>query len=277
MAPKNVRELNFMPLALSGLMVVGAHLALLPVFLLPLKDKFYTYLSLTLPGICVTYIVIGLPIFASLWDESKNTVVSIITLSNDLIMTPIYLILAKIYQIRRDNAEKREKGELTETFSWRILLQILKTVVTSSIVIGNLCGMAWSLTRLQLPLFLIRLMEYMGDIVLPLSLFCVGGFLAQHSMIACHWLEFIVCMLVRHVVCPLITALLAASFRTSGELARQCIVLTALPSGVMTYLMSENSGIGPGVASTMIFWTTIAHVPMIILWTVILDKLNLFM
>ena len=84
-------------------------------------------------------------------------------------------------------------------------------------------------------------------------------------------------MLVRHIVCPLITALLAAAFRTSGELVRQCIVLTALPSGVMTYLMSENSGIGPGVASTMIFWTTIAHVPMIILWTVVLDKLNLFM
>ena len=277
MAPKNVREMNFMPLALATLMVFGMHILLLFILVLPLKDPYGTYLGVLLPGVCITYIVIGLPIFAALWDESKNAVVSIITLANDLILTPVYLVLAKIYAIRKENKVRKDNGEPLMRFSIKMLGQIGLVVISSSIVIGNLTGILWSLTRWPLPLFLVQLMKFMGDVVLPLSLFCVGGFLAQHSIIACHWLEFGGCMIVRHILSPLLVALFATAFKTSGELSRQCIVLTCLPSAIMTYLMAENAGVGAGIASTMIFWSTIAHVPMIIAWLAVLDKLKLFM
>ena len=45
----------------------------------------------------------------------------------------------------------------------------------------------------------------------------------------------------------------------------------------MTYLMAENAAVGAGIASTMIFWSTIADVPMIIARFAVLDKLKLFM
>lgn len=277
LAPKDVRQMNFMPLALATLMVFGMHILLLWILALPIADPFGTYLGIILPGVCVTYIVIGLPIFAALWDESKNAVVSIITLANDLIMTPLYLVLSKIYNIRKENKIRREKGEELQKFSLKTLGSIGLVVISSSIVIGNLTGIFWSLSRLPLCLFLVQLMKYMGDVVLPLCLFCVGGFLAQHSIIACHWLEFIGCMIVRHILSPLLVALFAAAFKCSGELTRQCIVLTCLPSAIMSYLMAENSGVGAGIASTLIFWSTIAHVPMIIAWLAVLDKLELFM
>lgn len=116
----------------------------------------------------------------------------------------------------------------------------------------------------------------MGDVVLPLSLFSVGIFLAQHSFIACHWLKFIVMLLIRHIISPLLAAVFAYLLHFNNKLARQCTLMTASPTAVACYLITSSSGIGTGAASTMIFWTTVLSVPFIIAWIAFLDKFNIF-
>lgn len=144
------------------------------------------------------------------------------------------------------------------------------------ILIVDICGFVYAATGLKVPTYLVSLTKMMGDVVLPLSFFSVGIFLAQHSFIACHWLKFVVMLLIRHVISPLLAAVFAYLLHFNNKLARQCTLMTASPTAVACYLITSSSGIGTGAASTMIFWTTVLSVPFIIAWIAFLDKFNIF-
>ncbi|KAH0791592.1 Auxin Efflux Carrier family protein [Histomonas meleagridis] len=116
----------------------------------------------------------------------------------------------------------------------------------------------------------------MGQCVLALSCFCVGSFLAVNSLLSCPPIQFIICAVSRHIIMPIFAGLFSAAFGLSAKASRQAIIITTLPTGMATYLMSSNSNVGTGVSSTMIFWTNIFFVPIIILWFTVLDALGIF-
>ena len=116
----------------------------------------------------------------------------------------------------------------------------------------------------------------MGDLCLPLALFCVGAFLSEHSLISCHWLKFVVSLILRAFIGPCFAAIYSYALRLSPRLARQCVIMAAQPTAVASYQLSLAAGIGTGSASTLIFWTTLLTVPILIVWIEILNGLNLF-
>jgi predicted permease len=220
------------------------------------------YLSSALPSAYINYLMNGLPNFNTMWPEPENVMVAVLALSNDLITLPTYLILSSIYIIRRSNEEHvRLNDGLQERFSIKILWRIFLRLITNPIVVGNAAGFCWAAAGWPMFPFLSNVLKYMGDAVLGLSLFCVGGFLSQHSLIACNWIHFIGCLLLRHFGMPALMAVFAAAFHASGKIARQCIVMACCPSATASYLLSDQAQTGPGVATTMIFWTTVCVVP----------------
>lgn len=277
LSKKKIRELNFMPFVVGTMTTISTYVVFCLFFLLPFKDKFKNYLSAVLPCAFVNYLVIGFPIFNSMWDPSENIMVPIISLSNDLITTPIYLILSNIYLVRRQPTEA-EPGDapVKKKSAFDIFKVVIIQIISSPIIIGNVLGIIWSATGWKLPTFLISLMDYLGDEVLGICLICVGGFIAQNSIVACHWLKFLCCLFVRHVLSPLFTAIFCFAFKLSNKLSRQCILMSCLPTGTTSFIMSSIAGIGPGVSSTMIFWSTILCVPFLLIWIEILDNLHLF-
>ena len=267
LAKRHFSELNFMPFVVGALTVIITHIFFLVVFLFPIKDKFKYYLSSVLPSAFVTYLIIGIPIFDAMWDASENVMVSMITLSNDIVVTPIYLVISSIYLSKHSQNKVSAKD---------VCKNIGMQLITSPIIIGNIIGILWSLTGWEIPIFFQGLLTLLGDVVLGICLLTIGGFIAQNSIMACSWVKFIFCIIMRHWGIPAITMFLCWALKLSPRLSRQCILMTVLPTGTPAFLFSSSTGIGPGVSSTLIFWSTVLSIPFIILWVLMLDGLNLF-
>ncbi|OHT16707.1 Auxin Efflux Carrier family protein [Tritrichomonas foetus] len=276
-AVNDIRHLSIMPFVVGICGNLSTHIFFLIIFLFPFKKKFKMYLSSVLPSVYINYLIVGFPIFNAIWPENENVMITVICLSNDLISVPIYLFLSNIYNIRKENQKHKEAFDGQEVkFSFRIFLQIGKRVITNPIIIGIVLGFVYSATGWKLCTFLDSFLKSFGNSVLALCLYCVGGFLSQHSLIACNWIHFVACLLVRHVVMPGFVALYSYLFGLSGKLSRQCVIMSCLPSATASYILSTNAGVGAGLSSTMIFWTTIFCVPFMLGWLFTFNALNIF-
>lgn len=264
-------ELNFMPFVIGALTTITAHILLCVIFLFKFEDKFKNYLGIILPCSFVNYLVIGIPIFEAIWGEENNVVVSLISLSNDLITTPIYLVLSGIYVSR-----KQEKENGVKLSIGNLIKSILIRIITNPIIIGNILGFCWALTEWEFPLIIKSLTYFTGNEVLGMSLICVGGFIAQNSFIACSIVKLVIAIIIRHIIMPAISIPFCYAFKLSNELSRQCVILQCLPTGTTSFLLSSSFGIQPGVSSSMCFWSTCLSVPFIMLWVYVLDKFNMW-
>lgn len=273
---RDIRTFNFKPFLLNAAGAFTTQVLFLVIFFLPIQDKFKTFLSIILPAVAINYLIIGIPFFNSIWDPNENVIVSIVTLSNDLVLVPIYLIESAIYQNRLKNTELVENGQPPEKFSFSIFLDILKNLAKNPIIIANAVGFVYSLSRIPVPIIVDHTVNMMANVVLFFSLFCVGGFISQHPIMACGWVQFIVCAFARHFVMPLIILLYAHLFNLSPRTSKQCVVLSCLPSAAVCFMLAEQSHVGSELASTMIFFSIILAIPAIIFWLFIFDALHLF-
>ena len=88
--------------------------------------------------------------------------------------------------------------------------------------------------------------------------------------------EFIIGLIFRFVIMPLLGCLYSVAIHLSNSEVRQVTVLACVTTAFACYPISASSGIGMGVSSTMIFWSTILCIPFVILWLWIFDTLGLF-
>jgi predicted permease len=273
---QRLETMDFTPLVILVCSMFTANLLLALTTLYPVPDRFQTFLETMLPSTYVNYMITGFPIFNAIWGEENNVTATIITLSNDLMTVPLYYFLCGVHKFVLKNREHRAKGEELEKFSLRIFRDIALNILLSPIIIGYIIGFIWAGFHIPVPLFMNEVIRVLSDVVVPLSCLCIGGFLAQHSLISCHWAQFAIGLVVRHILCPIIAGVFAKLMNGGATMARQCMIMSALPSAVASYLLSSNQGIGTGMASTMVFWTNIVFLPVIIVWFLTLDGLRLF-
>ena len=273
---QNLSQIDFRPFWACALAIISTHIILLFLFFFKNENRLAYFLSTTLPATYVNYVIIGIPIFESIWPNQDNQILMVITLCNDLISAPIYLVLSGINTYLTKNREHVKKGEPKEKFSFMIILDIIIGIIKNPIIIGYIIGFFWVGVGIPTCYFIDRLIVIMSQCVLALSCFCVGSFLADHSLMSCSWFQFIICAVSRHIVMPLFAGLYSAALGLSAKAARQAIIITTLPTAVASYLLSYNANIGTGAASTMIFWTNIFFIPIIVAWFAVLDALGIF-
>lgn len=279
-AIKDLGSLSFMPFVISILTVATCAIILGIICFLSkcFKDRFYMFLSTYLPSHYVNYLIIGLPIFYSLWNEEESVMVAVQNMSGDLFVVPIYLVCTRIYQVQKINKEHLVSNDgQVEKIDWHLPLDIFIRVITNNFIIGNALGFIYAATKWKMCPYLWDLMKYLGDAVLALCMFTVGAFLSQHNIIACNFVHLVVTLLIRHIVFPFVMAIYCFAFNLSHRLSRQIMVIATLPSATASFLFSEVNNTGPGVASSMILWSTLLCIPFIILWLFLLDKLHIFM
>ena len=276
-AVRDLYEIYFTPAIVSAVTIISCQILLAIAFLLPLHGRFLYYVSSLLPAVFINYLIVGIPVFNAIWPESENVMIAVMTLGNDLLIVPSFLVFSNIYQRRKRNKQHELDGDgIVEKFSPKLLGQIAMRVLLNPIVFGSILGYVYAGTGWKMCPFLGNLMNCLANAVLALSLFCVGGFLSQHSFIACHWAHFLVCILIRHVGFPGIVALLSMAFKLSGRLTRQCVLMACNPAATGGYILAADAKIGQGISSTMIFWSTLLCVPMQLAWLYTFDSLNLF-
>ncbi|EAX97969.1 Auxin Efflux Carrier family protein [Trichomonas vaginalis G3] len=275
-APKKLAELDFKPFGIAALMSISTYCAVAFMMIYPFEDRMKMYLSTVFPTAYINYIISGIPVFNALWPAKENVMVSMMMISNDLISSPIFLIMVGIYNVIAGNRKRVENGLPPEKFSLKIIGKVLLNVVKSPILIGNVIGICYSACNIEYPIFLDRLFQYAGDMVFALALICVGVFLAQHSLISCGWIQFIFCLIVRMFIGSIFAGLWCKALGMSNRLSRQCMIIGAQPTAVASYALTSGAHMGEGVASTMIFWTTVLCVPAIIVWFSVLNGLHIY-
>lgn len=272
---KRLLDLDFTPFFVAALMSLSCSALLTVSFLAPVKNKFELFLTSSLPANYINYIITGLPVFNSIWDESENVLVSMMILANDLVTSPFFLACAGVYFVMRENEERRARGEGPQKFDSKILLSIIKRIVVSPILEGNVFGLIYAATSMPTPCIIKRIMKLLGDIIVPLCFFSVGVFLAGKSLISRPWYQFLLCLITRIFIGPAFAGLFAYALGMSNRGIRQCIIIGSQPTAVSCFIMCQDANIGSETASTMVFWTSIMCVPVVILWFAILDGLNI--
>lgn len=274
---RDLKTISIMPFVVGACANITLHLLMCAIFLMPFKDRFQIYLSSIIPTVCVNYLIVGFPIFNSIWPEKENVMLPVISISNDPICVPIFLILSNIYRIKKENSEFRRTGQGTESkFSAKIILTIIIRVISNPIIIGLIFGFLWAGIGLKECPFLSKVFLHLKNAVMTFCLFNVGGFLSQRSIIACNWIRFIICLLLRHIGYPTLIGLYCYAFGVNPRLSRQCMIVSCLPSANTSFLLTSEADLKPGLSSTMIFWTTILCIPFQIMWLFVLNSLHIF-
>lgn len=278
-AVRDLKTLSFLPLGVLVLTVITCSIILGIVCGLSkcFKDRFYMFLSTFLPVNHLNYLIIGLPMFQSIWGEEESIIAAVSNMCNDFSAIPLYFAITRIYQVNQNNKlhEEANDGQI-EKIDWHLPIDILIRVFTNNFMIGNILGFVYAATGFDMCPYLWNLMKYLADSVLALCMFSVGGFLCEHSIIACNFLHLLVTLILRHIVFPIIAALFCFLFKTKNQLARQITIMATTPSSSASFLLSSLNQTGPGVASSMILWSTILYIPFIILWLYVLDSLHIF-
>lgn len=275
-ASKKLSELSFWPFLIGTLMNLSIQIFDLFFFALPLEDSFANYLGVTLSCSFVNYLVIGMPILQTAWPGADTSTLPIFSLSNDLITTPTYQIYSGFYLINKRNKIHERLGEEKEHFTLKTLGSIFARVIQNPIIIGNILGFLWAATGLKLPIFLDKILTYGNCVITGLSLMMCGAFLAQGSIISCAWWELAIAIVIRHFIMPALVILYCWAVDLDHTVSRMCVVLSSLCTAATAFLMSSETHIEPGIASTMVLWTTVLMIPAAIMWLSILDATNLF-
>lgn len=137
-------------------MSISVYLLTALMFAYPFKDKWNQYLSTVFPGNYINYVISGIPIFEALW-EPKDEVMIPITLSNDLITSPIFLCLGAIYSLRKKRKEHPEEKPMSKAKQVGI---IVRKVFSNPILLGNHVGLLYVCTNLPVPLYLQELLAW---------------------------------------------------------------------------------------------------------------------
>lgn len=273
MASRKLKDFYFDPLINAMLMNATAQIVLCFLFLLPLKDPLAVYLSTTISTVFVNYVPIGQIITQSIYGHKYDHIIGICPLSNFIILVPMFLMFSKLYHIRQ---EKMQSGEGTAHLTCADVKYAIVTTCKSPQLIGTIIGLIYSAIGIDYPIFLQRLGDFLGDVVLVYCLVGAGHVLQVNSLIACHWTQLLFSLFVRFFLCPCISWLYVWAFRLKGTLARQCIIFSCMPASNAGYVMAQVAGVGVNVVSTMIFWTLILIVPVLILWYWIFDHFGLY-
>lgn len=146
------------------------------------------------------------------------------------------------------------------------LLQVLKALARNPLVMAPLLGAVVSAAGLPLPRPLLTFGELMGSAAGPCALFAIGLFLAGRPMrlaaadgkgaaglaIAC---------LLKLLVQPALAWLLVTTlFALPPFWAGACVILSALPTGALTFVVAQRYGTGVERTSTVILASTVLSV-----------------
>ena len=264
---------------MTSLVNASVHIIICLSFIIWRKDGLEKYVTIQISTCYVNYIIIGLPIFTSIWGEDSSKIIVICPFFHYFFVVPLYMLLTNIAKIKREK-ELKFASNSDEKFVYHLTCKDRGLAFWNSIktplLVGAFLGLIWACTSIKAPTFLLRLAKYMGDFVVVFSLLCIGSFLEKNSIVACEWYILVICVSLRFILSPLLGIAFSKALKISGTLGRQCSILSTMPLSTVAYILASSTGYGQAAASSVVFWTVILVIPSIIFWFWIIDKFKLF-
>ena len=186
----------------------------------------------------------GIPLFAAAFGDPGLAAASLATvLISSLVIGSAVIVL---------ELAARSDGHLMARVGGALLAP-----VSNPLVLGPVLGIVWSLYDLPLPEPLFRLFDLLGAAASPCALFAIGLFLAGQK-IGANLAEIGWVTILKLIWQPLITwALIAWVFPMDPFWAMSAILLAALPTGALTFVIAQRYGTYADQTSGIILVSTV--------------------
>ncbi|MEW5726729.1 MAG: AEC family transporter, partial [Pseudomonadota bacterium] len=143
------------------------------------------------------------------------------------------------------------------------LAEVGKALARNPLILSSFAGLAWNALGLPLPRPLVNLCQLMGSAAGPCALFAIGVFLAGRPL-RFSWGEIGWMVPLKLVAQPLLTwALIATLFPLDRFWTGAALLLAALPTGALTFVVATQYQVYVERTSQVILWSTIASVPVL--------------
>ncbi|MEG9436025.1 AEC family transporter [Edaphobacter sp. HDX4] len=237
-----------------GLMVPYITVLLVCRYLLP-----YRLDEATLKASLLTFpdmVFMGLPILHQLFGPSSLYPIVIANLVPTLLIVPLTSVLLEL-----DSPKNARAGT-------HVFMKSFAKAIREPRVWVPFIGAAVVLLNVHIPAVLINSLHLIGQPTTGLSLFVVGLIVAEEKVRLTAAVS--VDSLIKNLVQPAAMVVTVLIFGVSGVLAREAILLAALPSAVITTMFAEEYGTLQSESSTTILATRVlafATIPVVFLLT----------
>ena len=135
------------------------------------------------------------------------------------------------------------------------LMESLRTVASLPPVWGILAGIALNLLHVPIPQFMLKSLEMLGSLVVPLMIFSIG--LALSLPEVRHAFAIVPAVIIKLALVPLISAASAVLLGLDGHALASCVIEGAMPTMVLSLLIAEELKLDVSLAAFLIVVTTI--------------------
>lgn len=161
------------------------------------------------------------------------------------VITPLYNILSIYALTHAANEDSR--------LNW---LRLIKDVVTNPLIVAILLALPFAYWQITLPEVVMRSIDYLAAMTLPLALICIGGTLSFTALKQTQSLSW-VAVVVKLVIMPAIVAALAYICGFRGVELGCLILMFASPTAAASFVMVRTIGGNHTLAANIIALTTL--------------------
>lgn len=192
----------------------------------------------------------GPPIFRGLFGDDSLVTLATGTLLGLVTVVPMTIVLLEIDQDRRTTGHAQATSILVR--------RALRSTVSKPLVWAPLIGVLLALFGLPLPAIVDQMFQLIGSTTGGVSIFLAGLIIAANPVAINA--ETIGNTLAKMVAQPLLMAGLVAAFGIPNPLAREGILLCAIPSAMLATMLAPHYGVYEAQSATTLLLTTLAMI-----------------
>lgn len=147
-----------------------------------------------------------------------------------------------------------------------------RQVVTHPCIIACVIGLFFMITGLRPPVSITKTLTYIGNCNTAMSMMIIGMILADMNLSTLFDLTVLKYSVHRLVIIPLIVYLVLLPLPLSATARGLAVLLTAMPAGATTSILSAKYGVTPEFGTKMVIMSTLLSLPTICLWITLLAR-----
>lgn len=198
----------------------------------------------------------GIPLFLAAWGADRLLPAIIATVIMSVVMIGLAVVAMEMARSHGHGLGKALAG-------------VGKGLAKNPLIVSSFAGLAWNLTGLPVPQPVVNLCQLMGAAAGPCALFAIGVFLAGRPLdLGLRHVGWLVPL--KLVVHPLLAwGLIETVFPLDRFWTGATLLLAALPTGALTFVMANQYKVYVERTSQVILLSTLASVPVLSLVLVI--------
>ncbi|MBL4796488.1 MAG: AEC family transporter [Oleispira sp.] len=161
------------------------------------------------------------------------------------VITPLYNILS-IYALTH-------AVSMQAKMNW---LRLLKDVITNPLIVAILCALPLAYWQWQPPAIVMRSIDYLAAMTLPLALICIGGSLSFSALKARQQLSWLA-VVIKLIILPLVVGISAYAVGFRGVELGCLVLMFASPTAAASFVMVRTIGGNHALAANIIALTTL--------------------